>query len=157
MELKNPVDYFPYIGHELDQEKLRKAKLWKNVIGSLFEEKHITRRGNEILVQGDENVPLFHEVRVKGVREQQKVAQDTFSVCAVVPRHRSLYDYGIGMPVHSQFINQEVMLLAGSNLFVEGYDTMLRHYGGFMFLREDTVLKKKGYPNVFLSITRYLQ
>ena len=39
IELKNPADYFPYITHELDQEKLVKHHLWKNVIGDLFREK----------------------------------------------------------------------------------------------------------------------
>ena len=157
MELKNPADYFPYIGHELNRRKLLKHPLWKNVIGSLFEEHHVVRRNDIIEIRGDAKVPLFNEVIVRGVREQERVAQDSFSVSAVVPRHRSLYDYGIGMPVHSTFINREVMILAGSNLFVAGYDTMLRHYGAFMFLREDRVLRKKGYPQVFLSIERYMQ
>jgi hypothetical protein len=157
MELKNPADYFPYIGHELNQEKLLNYSLWRNVIGSLFDEKNITDNVNEIVLRGDEKVPLFREVITRGILDQQKIARDTFSVCTIVPRHRSLYDYGIGMPVHSRLINPEVMIPAGSNLFVAGYDTMLRHYGAFMFLREDCVLKRQGYPKVFLSIERYLK
>jgi len=157
MQPKNPADYFPYIGHDLNRRKLLKYPLWKNVIGSLFNEDHVTDHGDRIVIQGDRKVPLFNEVIVRGVLAQHRIAQDSFSVSAVVPRHRSLYDYGIGMPVHSTFINRQVMILAGSNLFVAAYDTMLRHFGAFMFLREDKVLKKKGYPQVFLSIERYLQ
>jgi hypothetical protein len=157
MELKNPTDYFPYIGHDLNQEALLKHPLWKNVVGSLFSEKHITETDEKIVITGDAEVPLFREVIVYGVSEQRKITNDSFAVSAIVPRHRTLYDYGIGMPVHSRLINREVMILAGSNLFVAAYDTWLRHYGAFMFLREDTVLKRKGYPKVFLSIERYLQ
>ncbi len=157
MELKNPADYFPYITHELDQKKLVRSTLWKNVAGDLFQEKNITDNGDEIILRGDETTTLFKEVIVRGVLAQQKVAHDSFSVCTVVPRHRSLYDYGIGMPVHSRLINTEVMILAGSNLFVAGYDTMLRHFGAFMFLREDSFLKRQGYPKVYLSIKRYLK
>ncbi len=157
MELENAVDYFPYIRHELNQEKLLKAKMWRNVIGSLFDEANMTDAGDQVTIRGDENVQLFRNVTINGVREQRKIAHAPFSVGAIVPRHRSLYDYGIGMPVHNRLINSEVMLLAGSNLFVAAYDTMLRHYGAMMFLRQDTVLKRKGYPRAFLSIERYLQ
>ncbi len=156
MELKNPADYFPYITHELDQEKLVGSTLWKNVIGNQFDEENITDNGDEIIVKSEET-PLFNEVIVRGILDQRKIARDTFSVCTVVPRHRSLYDYGIGMPVHSRLINAEVMILAGSNLFVAPYDATLRHFGAFMFLREDSFLKRPGYPKVYLSITRYLK
>ena len=157
MEFENAIDYFPYIGHELNQEKVIKGKMWRNVVGCLFDQENITESDDSVLIRGTARVPLFKKVIVHGAKEQRKIAHDSFAVGAVIPRHRGLYDYGIGMPVHSRLINPEVMLLAGSNLFVAVYDTWLRHYGAVMFLRQDTELKRKGFPKAFLSIERYLE
>jgi hypothetical protein len=159
-ELKNAVDYFPYIGHELGKFRGKKGKegpLWQSVIGDLFADKHITDIDDEVHLLGDDGAPLFKEVIVKSIKAHRNIAADNTAVELIVPRHRSLYDYLIGMPVHSRLINRDVMLLAGNNLFVARYDVVLRKYGAVMFLREDAILKRKGRPKVYLTIKRYLQ
>ena len=153
-ELTNTADYFHYIGHQLDRDRLLKASLWRWIIGNLFND--ISPLNDGVLLRGDNRTPLFRNVIIHGLDAQKAVADNPGAVAALISRHRSLYDYGIGMPVHSQFLNQEVMIVAGSNLFVAAYESVLRQFGAVMFLRDDAVIKRRGYPPVPLSSDRYL-
>ncbi len=163
-ELARAEDYFAYIGHELDHQKIRRSPHYRYVVGGLFAPQNIDDRGDNVRVRLGVRPglftrgSLFRDVEIRGIAAHRKLAADPNSVVALVPRHRTLYDYLLHMPTHHWFVNPEVMILAGNNLFVSKYDYELRYFGGFMFLREDAVLgrKDKGLPPVKLSIKRYL-
>jgi hypothetical protein len=156
-EYSDPRDYFPYIGHELSKKKIFRSPIWKAVVGRLFEEPNITNQGDQIHVYCPRNRSVLKDVLVRGVEAQREIAGSPDSTEVLVPRHRSLFDYNLGMPAHFTFIKEEVMLAAGSNLFVAHYDSALRTFGAIMFLREDCELKRCGRRKVFLSVERYLQ
>ena len=163
-ELSHAEDYFAYIGHELDHQKIRRSPHYRYIVGGLFAPQNIDDQGDHVrlclrarpglFTRGS----LFRDVELRGIGAHRKLASDPNAVVALVPRHRTLYDYLLQMPTHHWFVNPEVMILAGNNLFVSKYDYDLRYFGGFMFLREDAVLgrKSKGLPPVKLSIKRYL-
>ncbi len=161
-EYSKPEDYFPYIEHDLDHSKLQETFVWKKTVGDLFSSvhdqvEHIRKNHlNEAIIYNKEGSSLFNKVTVKGLEKQLKIAKDPDSAQVLVPRHRSLYDYIIGMPVHYNLINPEVMLLAGHNLLVSKYASSLRNNGAVAFIREDSILKQKGYPKAFLSMKKYI-
>ena len=161
-ELANVEDYFPYVGHDLDHDEIRRSDLWHNVIGNLVDQRNTRKVADftrlETPFRGSflRRGLLFKRVDVHGLEPHRRIAADPNAVEALVPRHRSLYDYCLGMPMHHELVNPEVMVLAGSNLFVSKFDYMLRHFGGFMFLREDTVLSRRDLPKAFLSVKRYV-
>ena len=163
-ELPRAEDYFAYIGHELDHQKIRRSPHYRYIVGGLFAPHNIDDRGDTVRMRLGVKPglftrgSLFRDVEIRGIAAHRKLAADPGSVVALVPRHRTLYDYLLHMPTHHWFVNPEVMILAGNNLFVSKYDYELRYFGGFMFLREDAVLgrKEKGLPPVKLSIKRYL-
>jgi hypothetical protein len=161
-ELARPEDYFPYIGHDLDHQKIRRSPHYRYIIGGLFTPQNIEDRGDTIRVRLGSRPglftrgALFRDIEIRGVAAHRRLAGDPHAVVALVPRHRTLYDYLLHMPAHHWFVNPEVMILAGNNLFVSKYDRELRYFGGFMFLREDAVLDRDGLPPARLSIKRYL-
>ncbi len=163
-ELPRAEDYFDYIGHELDHEKIRRSPHYRYIIGGLFDRQKIDDQGDVVRMRLGVRPglftrgALFRDVELRGVGAHRRLAADPNAVVALVPRHRTLYDYLLQMPLHHRFVNPELMVLAGGNLFVSKYDYDLRYFGGFMFLREDTVLgrKSKGLPPVRLSIKRYI-
>lgn len=156
-ELENAEDYFPYIGHEIDHEVVYRSKIYINIIGNLLEEKNINHVSDDTcIVNGSNARSLFKEVRINGINGQSPVTQDKNAVGLYIPRHRSLFDYIVHMPIQYHFINPNVMILAGNNLFVFRYDTYLRKCGAFMYLRENAFLKRKGLKRVFLSKDRYI-
>jgi hypothetical protein len=158
-ELQRIEDYFPYIGHNLDFSNPKKGSLWMPIIGPLFESGNLTpdldRLDLTSTIIGSRGI--FSRATLLGMKAQQAIAADPNAVEAVIPRHRTLYDYCIHMPAHSHFINKEVMLLAGHNLFIHKYSELLRDYGGIVFLRHDAEIKRKGYPKVFLSQHQYIK
>ena len=156
-ELQDPRDYFPYIGHELSRKKIFRSPIWKAVVGDLFDRPNITDRGDEVRIFCPENRSVLKDVLVRGAAAQRKIASADRSVGVLVPRHRSLFDYNLGMPAHFMLVNDAVMLAAGSNLFVAHYASALRHFGAMMFLREDTEIKRWGRRKVFLGVHRYLE
>jgi hypothetical protein len=93
---------------------------------------------------------------IKGIDPQLSIAKADDAVELVVPRHRSLFDYAVQQPVHNRLINPNVMFLAGHNLFIFTFGDFIRKYGAVMFLREDALIKKKGYPKAFLTQKRYI-
>jgi hypothetical protein len=153
----DPRDYFPYIGHELNKKKIFRSPIWKAVVGRLFEEPNVRDRGDEVHVNCPRNRSVLKDVLVRGVGAQREIAGSSDSTEVLVPRHRSLFDYNLGMPAHFMLIKEEVMLAAGSNLFVARYDSALRTFGAIMFLRDDCEIKRLGRRKVFLSVDRYLQ
>jgi hypothetical protein len=154
-ELENPADYFPYIAHDLDPNYIAGSSYYINLLGDIIG--HVTQVDPDtITLNGMTGNSVFRSVKVKGAAEQRRLAADNSAVELLLPRHRSLYDYCIGQPVHNRLLNPNVIIIAGNNLFVSKFDWFLRKYGAFMFLREDVVLKKKNYPKVFLTQKRYL-
>lgn len=157
-ELENPEDYFPYIGHEIDHEAVYRSNIYINIVGNLLEDKNVTCISDDtMVVDGSRACSLFKEVKINGINRQSSVTQNRNAVGLYIPRHRSLFDYIVHMPVHYHFINPNVMILAGNNLFVFNYDAFLRKCGAFMYLREDVFLKRKGLKRVFLSKNRYIE
>lgn len=163
-ELPSAEDYFDYIGHELNHQKIRRSPHYRYIVGGLFAPQNIDDQGDRVRMRVSVRPglftrgSLFRDVELRGIAAHRRLAADPNAVVALVPRHRTLYDYLLQMPTHHWFVNPEVMILAGNNLFVSKYDYDLRYFGGFMFLREDAVLgrKSKGLPPVKLSIKRYL-
>jgi hypothetical protein len=156
-ELENPRDYFPYIGHELNLDFVYNNKIYINIVGDLLEDKNITHVSEDsIHVDGSNARSLFKEVQINGMAKQAPLIQDNNVVGLYIPRHRSLFDYIVHMPIHYHFINPYVMILAGNNLFIFNYDQFLRKCGAFIYLREDIFLKRKGLKRVFLSKDRYM-
>ncbi len=163
-ELSHAEDYFAYIGHELNHQKIRRSPHYRYIVGGLFAPQNIDDQGDQVRLRLGVRPglftrgSLFRDVELRGIGAHRKLASDPNAVVALVPRHRTLYDYLLQMPTHHWFVNPEVMILAGNNLFVSKYDYDLRYFGGFMFLREDAVLgrKSRGLPPVKLSIKRYL-
>ncbi|MBN1697575.1 MAG: 1-acyl-sn-glycerol-3-phosphate acyltransferase [Spirochaetales bacterium] len=156
-ELEKTEDYFPYIGHEIDQNFIPTTKPYIYLTGTIFEEEHISRVSEDILKLNGEGVDsLYSELVMKGIAPHIKLAQTNDAVELIVPRHRSLFDYAIQQPMHNKLINPNVMFLAGNNLFISGFGDFIRKYGAVMFLREDAVIKKKGYSKVFLTKKRYI-
>jgi hypothetical protein len=155
-EFTDPKDYFPYIGHELNHKKILKSPIWKNIVGNLMDEENISYHDDDARVYCKENRSVLKNVLVRNISAQRNIAEDIDSVNVIVPRHRSLFDYCLGMPAHFILINRAVMLVAGSNLFVARYDSILRYFGGMMFLREDAIIKRRGRTGVYLSIKRYI-
>ena len=131
-EFQRAQDYFPYIGHDLSRGKFAQTAIWQNVIGTLFAPGNVTDRGESVTVQSRVRGSflrkglLFRRVEVEGLGPHREIARDPNAVEALVPRHRSLYDYSIGMPVHHELVNRETMVLAGDNLFVSKFDDELR-------------------------------
>lgn len=157
LELLNPQDYFPYIGHEIDHQKMYKTKIYNFIVGNLYDQKRIHKiDDNNILVNGDEASSLFSQIKITGISPHISIAEDENAVEVLLSRHRSLFDYLVHQPVHNRLINPNVMILAGNNLFIYKFDNFLRIYGAFMFLREDTYMKRPGLSKVFLSQKRYL-
>jgi hypothetical protein len=162
-ELDKPEEYFPYVGHDLNQGIIRNNVLYRHIVGSILDEENVRREGDHIAIKSPlrgsliRRGSLFRQVDVYGVKANRRIAEDPDAVEAIVPRHRTLYDYLLGMPIHHTFVNRELIILAGNNLFVAKFDPLLRFFGGFMFLREDTILERKGLPKVFLSAKRYLE
>jgi len=155
-EYTDPKDYFPYIGHELDHAKQLKVYIYNLIIGNLFSKEHVHNPNPDQIILDSKTANLFSRVEINGVEPLLKLTKDPNSAVLIVPRHKTLYDYTIGQPVHHNLINPEVMLLAGNNLFVSQYDRILRTFGAMMFLRENIWLKRKNLPPVFLSQERYI-
>ncbi|MBN2442468.1 MAG: hypothetical protein JXJ04_14025 [Spirochaetales bacterium] len=156
-ELKYPEEYFPYIGHDINHDDVFNNKVYKKVIGNLLDDKNITRISDDsAFIDGSIDRLLFKGIKVNGIKSHIPIAKDKNAVELYVPRHRSLYDYIIHMPVHVHFISPDIIFLAGNNLFISTFDSLLRNAGGFMYLREDTFLKRKGLKKVFLSKDRYI-
>lgn len=154
-ENKNPADFFPYIGHEINHPEQYKQKMYKLQVGSLYTNNQRQNVNEDrTVLKGDPN-SFYQTVEINGLSEGRKIADNPRKVTVVTPRHKSLYDYLVGQPVHHELLNPEVMLLAGNNLFILKYDQILRYYGGMMILREDTWLKKKGLPKVYLTQKDY--
>ena len=161
-EFNKPEDYFPYIEHDLDHSKMQETFLWKSTVGDLFtnvsdqieniKKNHL----NELVIDNTNGSSIFNQVTIKGLKKQYEIAKDPGAAEVLIPRHRSLYDYIIGMPVHYNIINPEVMLLAGYNLLISKYASSLRKHGAVAFIRDDTLLKRKGYPKTFLTMKKYL-
>ncbi|RPJ05658.1 MAG: hypothetical protein EHM28_11635 [Spirochaetaceae bacterium] len=86
-----------------------------------------------------------------------KIARDPDSVNILLPRHRSLYDFTAFQPLHHDFVNNRIMILAGQNLFVGKLNMALRSYGGFVFLREDSCLTCENHPQAFLDKDFYFK
>ncbi len=157
VELEKPEDYFPYIGHDLDPSYIKGSRYYILLLGDLLAKENVAYPDKDtILLNGMTGASVFGSAKVKGMEMQRELSGRNTCVELVVTRHRTLYDYCIGQPVHNRLINPNVIIIAGNNLFVSKFDWFLRKYGAFMFLREDVVLKKKGYPNAFLSQKRYL-
>ena len=155
-ELADPKGYFPYIGHELDHAKQLKVYIYNLIIGNLFDRQYVHILNEDQILLDSRTAHLFNRVEINGVEPLIRLAKDPSSAVLIVPRHRTLYDYTIGQPVHHNLINPEVMLLAGNNLFVSQYDRILRTFGAMMFLREDTWLTHKGLPRGYLTQERYI-
>lgn len=161
-EFRNPKDYFPYIEHDLNHHKIQESFLWKSSVGELFIkadeqiEKARENNVNSITIYNDDNTSIFYKVTINGLKNQLEISKDPNAAEVIVPRHRSLYDYIIGMPVHYYIINPELMLLAGQNLLISKYASSLKNHGAIAFIREDTYLKRKGYPKAYLSMKKYL-
>ncbi|MBN2534917.1 MAG: hypothetical protein JXB88_18695 [Spirochaetales bacterium] len=156
-ELKKPEDYFPYIGHELDHNVVYRNKIYKNIVGNLLNKENISQISDDsVYINGSNSRSLFKEIKITGLARQLPVIQAKNAVGLYIPRHRSLFDYIVQMPIHYHFFTPNVMILAGNNLFVFNYDTFLRKCGAFMYLREDVFLKRKGLKRVFLSKDRYM-
>jgi hypothetical protein len=156
-ELEKAEEYFPYIGHEINQQFIPRSKAYRSIMGSILEEDHIVKISDDIWrLNGEGTDSLFSEIIVKGIAPQLAIAKADDAVELVIPRHRSLFDYAVQQPVHNRLINPKVMFLAGHNLYILSIGDFLRKYGAVMFLREDTVIKKKGYPKVYLTQKRYI-
>jgi hypothetical protein len=161
-EFKDPKDYFPYIEHDLNHNKIQDSFLWQSTVGMLFKNVHDSieevrkNNRNEITITNDNNTSIFFKTTVNGLKKQLEISKDPDAAEVLVPRHRSLYDYIIGMPVHYYIINPELMILAGQNLLVSKYASSLKNHGAIAFIREDTYLKRKGYPKTFISMKKYL-
>ena len=157
VELKKLEDYFPYIGHEIDHQKMFKTKIYQAIVGNLYDKQWIHKiNDNDIFVNGDKANSLFSQIKITGISPHISLAKDENAVEVLMSRHRSLFDYLVHQPVHNRLINPNVMILAGDNLFISKFDNFLRIYGAFMFLRGDAYLKRPGIPKVFLSQKRYI-
>ncbi len=152
IEYESPEEYFPYITHNLDMGK-DKYKLKEQIINRLFE---VHRQDGEYHHFTGES-SLFRDLIVKYKKEHTEITNDPKAVQVIVSRHKSLFDYIIHQPVHHDLINKDIIIVAGHNLFVHQFNDTLRFFGGFMFLRDDTLLKHKGLPDVFLSKNNYLK
>ncbi|MBN2880449.1 hypothetical protein JXM83_00190 [Candidatus Woesearchaeota archaeon] len=144
---KNYEDYIPYIHHELDVgcDTLHLNELK----GDLFS----VSSGN---VYTGEN-PIFNSVKADIPDSCFEIAKDPNSVMVVLPRHKSLYDHLVGQPVHHDVINKNLMLMAGNNLFHLKFGPSLRNNGAFMFVRNDTVLFRKGMIPTHIRAKDYSQ
>jgi hypothetical protein len=157
IELERPEDYFPYIGHDLDPSYIQKARYYILLLGDLCAKENISYPDADTIdLNGLTGASVFGRVRAKGMEAQMALSKSNTCSELIVTRHRTLYDYCIGQPVHNRLINPNVIIIAGNNLFVSQFDWFLRKYGAFMFLREDVTLRKKGFPDAFLSQKRYL-
>ncbi len=152
MSLQQSESYFPYIEHHLDTGK-DALKLRHFIINDLFSK--VTTDGKTIILTGKNYA--FSKVTLTGYREHQEIAQNPNAVEILVPRHRSLYDYAIHQPVHHDFINKYIIIAVGQNLFVSKFDETLKYFGGFKFLRQDSLLKIKGMDDTFLSSSDYIK
>ena len=152
MELTKPEEYFPYIQHTLDQGR-DPLRLKENMIDRLFSQHYDAPHGR--VYTGHSMV--FSEVVCKIPAVHQSIAADPKAVQVLVPRHRSLFDYAINQPVHHDLINGKIMIVVGHNLLVHRFDSSLRNFGGFMFLRNDEFLQRPGLPRVWLTKDRYLK
>jgi hypothetical protein len=153
----DPRDYFPYIGHDLDLDFMKKTLNYRVLIGDLFEKQNISEPDiDTLIIDGPGKHSVFRRVEIKGIRVQRELAKNNSCSQLLTPRHRSLFDYCVGQPVHNHFINPHVLIIAGNNLFVSGFNAFLRKYGGVVFLRSDDVLKRKGLPNAFLTQKKYI-
>ncbi|MFP4385403.1 MAG: hypothetical protein ACLFST_07530 [Spirochaetia bacterium] len=150
--LQPAAEYFPYIEHHLDTGK-DALKLRHYIINGLFERTETDK--DEMLLKGD--AFAFSEVNFSGFRQHQEISANPNAVEVLVPRHRSLYDYAIHQPIHHDFINRHIIIAVGQNLFVSKFDETLKYFGGFKFLREDTLLQRKGYADTFLSTSDYMK
>ncbi|MBN1648751.1 MAG: hypothetical protein JW874_12025 [Spirochaetales bacterium] len=152
IEYDDPQSYFPYISHTLDQGK-DSLNLKRDLIGKLFEKTE--RSGDFHSFSGTSN--LFSQVLVNYSNEHLEITKDPGAVQIIVARHKSLFDYIIHQPTHHDLINNRIIIVAGHNLFVHKFNDSLRYFGGFMFLRDDAVLKHKNLPNAFLTKSNYLK
>ncbi|MBI4977787.1 MAG: hypothetical protein HZC28_09905 [Spirochaetes bacterium] len=157
-ELEKIEDYFPYIGHNLDKPgPLDTESLRKPIIETLFDKSVYIAEKDRLEMTNPGPKGIFASAVVRGITAQKKIAADPDAVEAIVPRHRTLYDYSLHMPLHAHFVTKEVMLLAGHNLFVGSYAELLRNYGGIVFVRNDAFLTRKGYPKAFISQQHYFK
>ena len=118
------------------------------MFGNIFDDKNINHISDDsIFIDGSTSNSLYNEIRIKGIEEHIPLAHNKNAVELFIPRHRSLYDYMVHMPTHIHFITPRIIFLAGNNLFVSHFDTFLRKCGGFMYLRDDSILKRKGFKN----------
>lgn len=152
-ELSDPKDYFPYIEHTLDQPNPKAYIFRTRIYTGIFSREQKTDEAWTF--SGPSS--LFREMVIHNYQPHQAIAADPKAVEVVLPRHRSLYDYVINQPVHHDFINPRIIIVAGHNLFVNKFQHVLRHFGGFMFLRENTLLRRKGLQNAYLSKDTYLK
>ncbi|MBN1413349.1 MAG: hypothetical protein JW969_21080 [Spirochaetales bacterium] len=156
-ELKNAEDYFRYIGHEIDPERIPETRYYQLIIGDLLADENIENPGHDTIILKSKAKSEFRQITIKGLDAHKSIINDPDSVEAFIPRHRSLADYCIGQPIHFKFFSPNSIILAGQNLFVSKFNALLRSYGAFIFLREDAYLKRKGLPKVFLSQRSYIQ
>jgi hypothetical protein len=149
-ELEYAEEYFPYIGHELDRGRDR-LSMREKMIGGLFEE--IRNEGSSVILSGPNN--LYSQVRVNVSPLHKEIAAQEDAVELLCPRHKSLLDYALLQPIHHDFVNNKIIIVAGHNLFVGKFDDTLRHFGAFIYLRDSSILKKAGLKKVYLSKIRY--
>lgn len=147
----DPKAYFPYIDHELDAGR-DSLHLRDYMIGGLFEESFPGE--DRVRFAGPNKV--FRGVDVVCPSVHHQITQNPRAVQLLIPRHRSLFDYGINQPVHHDVINDKIILAVGQNLMVHKFNESLRHFGGFVFLRDDAQLKRQGLRKAFLEKGKYL-
>lgn len=126
------------------------------IIEHIFDKKNVSPEGEAIRINGQNNHAVYAEILIKGAQPHMELAKDDSAVEVLMPRHRSLFDYSVGQPVHHRLINPHVTILAGDNLFVGQFNHFMRKFGAFKFLRKDATLKYPGLSPVSLSRTRYI-
>jgi hypothetical protein len=148
-EFEDPKAYYPYIGHRLDSVTdplALRTSVFSTYTYKTTDSLHATYNLER---------SAYSRITVDIPEIHREIARDPESVNILVPRHRSLFDFTLFQPIHHDFVNDRIMILAGDNLFVAKMNQALRSHGGFIFLRDDAVLSYPGLPKAFLSKDRY--
>jgi hypothetical protein len=147
-ELEKTEDYFPYIGHRIGEKDPMDLR------GLVMADYDFTKK--QASPNAYENgKAVFKRVLVDIPQELRDIEADERAVNIIVPRHRSLFDFAVFQPVHHDLLRENMMIMAGDNLFIWKMNQALRCHGAFMFLRDDAVLSYPGMPKVGLNKNRY--
>ena len=151
IQFEDPTAYFPYIDHELDRGR-DLLHLRDYMIGDLFERS--IQLEDRQRFYGPHGV--FREADLVCPEVHHSITRDPNAVQLLIPRHRSLFDYAINQPIHHDVVNDKIILAVGQNLMVHKFNESLRHFGGFVFLRDDAILERRGMRRAFLEKGKYL-